>query len=100
MHFGADDGRAGRAGPQPAGGVSAESAAAVAAIAETHISVLIAVFHAAAATSEEIAAAGRRDAGQAIWEASFEQLAAFTGPVLDPDACGRVESLVRRYLAG
>jgi aminoglycoside phosphotransferase family enzyme/predicted kinase len=60
----------------------------------------IAVFHAAAATSEDIAAAGRRDAVQRIWEASFEQLAAFTGPVLDPDACRRVENLVRRYLAG
>jgi uncharacterized protein len=61
---------------------------------------LIARFHAGAPTSDTIAAAGRRDAVLRIWEDSFEQLAAFTGPVLDPGACGRVEHLVRRYLAG
>ena len=60
----------------------------------------IAAFHAAAETSEDIAAAGRRDAVAAIWEASFEQLVPFAGPVLDPDAARRVEHLVRRYLAG
>lgn len=60
----------------------------------------IASFHGAAERSDEIAAAGRRDAVQAIWEASFRQLAPFTGPVLDPDDCRRVETLVRRYLAG
>src|SRR5581483_3046240 len=60
----------------------------------------IAAFHAGAATSEEIAAAGRRDAVRAVWEASFDELAPFTGPVLDAEACRRVEHLVRRYLAG
>jgi aminoglycoside phosphotransferase family enzyme/predicted kinase len=60
----------------------------------------IAAFHAAASTSEEIAAAGRRDAVQAIWESSFAQLAPFIGPVLDPATCERVAKLVRRYLAG
>jgi hypothetical protein len=60
----------------------------------------VAAFHATAATSEEIAAAGRRDAVAAIWEASFQQLVPFTGPVLDADAARRVEHLVRRYLAG
>lgn len=60
----------------------------------------LAVFHAGAATSDEIAAAGRRDAVQAIWEASFAQLAPFTGSVLDPERCRHVEHLVRRYLAG
>jgi aminoglycoside phosphotransferase family enzyme/predicted kinase len=60
----------------------------------------IAAFHGAAPTSDGIAAAGRRDAVKAIWEASFAELGAFTGPVLDPDTCQRVESLVRRYLAG
>ena len=60
----------------------------------------IAAFHAAAPTSEEIAAAGRRDAVQAIWEASFAQLAPFVGPVLDPATSERVATLVRRYLAG
>jgi len=60
----------------------------------------IAVFHAEAPTSEEIAAAGRRDAVAAVWEASFEALAPFTGTVLDPATCRRTEDLVRRYLAG
>jgi uncharacterized protein len=60
----------------------------------------IAAFHAAAPTSHEIAAAGRRDAVQAIWEASFDLLGPFIGPVLDPDTCERVTALVRRYLAG
>jgi uncharacterized protein len=60
----------------------------------------IAAFHGAAERSKEVAEAGRRDAVAAIWEASFRQLAAFTGPVLDPATCGRVEDLVRRYLAG
>jgi aminoglycoside phosphotransferase family enzyme/predicted kinase len=58
------------------------------------------VFHAKAATTDEIASAGRRDAVQGIWEASFAQLAPFTGSVLDPERCRRVEGLVRRYLAG
>jgi len=60
----------------------------------------LAAFHATAATSAEIAAAGRRDTVQAIWEASFEQLEPFIGAVLDPAACRRVEHLVRRYLGG
>jgi aminoglycoside phosphotransferase family enzyme/predicted kinase len=60
----------------------------------------VAAFHAAAPTSHEIAAAGRRDAVQAIWEGSFDLLGPFIGPVLDPDTCGRVTALVRRYLAG
>jgi hypothetical protein len=60
----------------------------------------MAAFHAAAPTSEEIAAAGRRDAVQAIWESSFALLGPFIGPVLDPDTCERVVALVRRYLAG
>ena len=60
----------------------------------------VAVFHATAPTSEEIAAAGRRPAVEANWDANFEQLAPFVGPVLDPQACARVERLVHRYLAG
>ena len=60
----------------------------------------VAAFHAAAPTSHEIAAAGRRDAVQAIWEDSFDLLGPFIGPVLDPDTCERVTALVRRYLAG
>ena len=60
----------------------------------------IATFHAAAPTSEEIAAAGRRDAVQAVWEAGFASVAPFVGPVLDPEAETRVEALVGRYLDG
>jgi hypothetical protein len=60
----------------------------------------MAAFHAAAPTSEEIAAAGRRDAVQAIWESSFAQLGPFVGPVLDPGTYERVAVLVERYLAG
>lgn len=62
----------------------------------------VAAFHAATETSAEIAAAGRRDAVQAIWEASFRQLRTFTEPEqpLDPEACRRVEDLVRGFLAG
>lgn len=66
----------------------------------TDVARRIASFHAAAPTSEEIAAAGRRDAVQAIWESSFALLGPFLGPVLDPDTCERVAGLVRRYLAG
>lgn len=60
----------------------------------------VAVFHARTTTSDEIGAAGRRDAVQAVWEASFGQLAPFTGSVLDSERCRRVEDLVRRYLSG
>ena len=60
----------------------------------------IAVFHARTTTSDEIAAAGRRDAVQAVWEASFSQLAPFTGSVLDSGQCQLVEGLARRYLHG
>ena len=60
----------------------------------------IAAFHAAAPTSDEIAAAGRRGAVQAVWEAGFASVAPFVGPVLDPEAEGRAEALVRRYLEG
>ena len=60
----------------------------------------LAVFHGGAVTSDEIASAGRREAVRAVWEASFAQLAPFTGSVLDPERCRRIEHLVRRYLAG
>ena len=60
----------------------------------------LAVFHGAAPTSDEIAAAGRRDAVAAVWEAGFAAMAASIGPVLEDDAARRVEELVRRYLDG
>lgn len=60
----------------------------------------VAGFHAAAPTSPEIAEAGSLRTILGHWEANFEQLGPFVGPVLDAEACGRVEELVRRYLAG
>ncbi|MEW6471241.1 MAG: AAA family ATPase [Actinomycetota bacterium] len=60
----------------------------------------IAVFHAAAPTSDDISTAGRREAVQAVWESSFKELVPFKGTVLDRPTCDRVEQLVRRYLAG
>jgi aminoglycoside phosphotransferase family enzyme/predicted kinase len=60
----------------------------------------LAVFHAAAATGPEIAAAARVENVGALWERSFTQIHAFVGPVLDPKVCNRVEWLVRRYLTG
>jgi hypothetical protein len=65
-----------------------------------HIARRVAAFHAAAGTSPEIARAGSRDAVRANWDASFEQLTPFVGPVLDPGTCARVEQLVHRYLEG
>ena len=59
----------------------------------------MAVFHAGAPISDRLAA-GRRDSVQAVWDASFQELAPFTGSVLDPDQCHRIEDLVHRYLSG
>jgi hypothetical protein len=61
---------------------------------------LLATFHAGAATSAEISRAGTRDAVAANWEANFDQMAPFVGPVLDPGTAARVQALARRYLAG
>ncbi|HEX9095845.1 MAG TPA: AAA family ATPase [Candidatus Dormibacteraeota bacterium] len=61
---------------------------------------LVAGFHAQAPTSPEMASVATRDAVQGHWEASFEQMRPFVGPVLDPAVNGNVESLARRYLAG
>lgn len=60
----------------------------------------VAAFHAAAPTSPEIAEAGSPEAVRGNWDASFEQLRPFVGPVLDPGVCARVEELVHRYLDG
>jgi hypothetical protein len=66
----------------------------------TAIARRVAVFHAGEATSAEIASAGQREAVEANWNANFAQLAPFAGPVLDPETCARVETLVAQYLAG
>jgi uncharacterized protein len=60
----------------------------------------VATFHAAAPTSPEIAEAGSLPTVLGHWEANFEELRPFVGPVLDAEACARVEELVRQYLAG
>lgn len=60
----------------------------------------LAVFHAAAPTSPEIAEAGSIESVRRHWDASFDEMAAFAGPVLDPDRCARVEELVHLYLSG
>ena len=60
----------------------------------------VVAFHAGAPTSKEISAAGKRDAVQAVWDASFGQLTDFEGRVLDSGVCKRVEELVHRYLSG
>jgi uncharacterized protein len=61
---------------------------------------LVAGFHAQAPTSPAMASVATRDAVQGHWEASFEQMRPFVGPVLAPAVNGTVESLARRYLAG
>ncbi len=61
---------------------------------------LVASVHAQAPTSTEMALVATRDAVQAHWEASFEQMRPFVGPVLDPVVNARVESLAHQYLAG
>ena len=66
----------------------------------TEIARRVAVFHAGAATSEEISSAGQREAVQANWQGNFSQLTSFVGTVLDPGISERVEELVGRYLAG
>ena len=61
---------------------------------------LMARFHGQAPASPEMASVGTRNAVQAHWEDSFEQMRPFVGPVLDPTTTASVESLARRYLAG
>jgi hypothetical protein len=61
---------------------------------------ILATFHAEAETSAEISLAATRDAVAANWEANFDQMDPFVGPVLDPGTAARVQTLARRYLAG
>ena len=65
-----------------------------------HIARRMAAFHAAAPTADEIAEAGRVETVRRHWDASFEEMGPFIGPVLDAPQCARVEELVHRYLSG
>ena len=59
----------------------------------------MAVFHAHAARSTEIAAEGTRDAIRQRWTDSFDQVRG-TGAVLDPRVVGEIERLTLRFLDG
>jgi hypothetical protein len=61
---------------------------------------LIAAYHARAATSPEISRSASLDSVRGNWEANFEQMSQFYGPVLDAQSAKRVEYLVRTYLQG
>jgi aminoglycoside phosphotransferase family enzyme/predicted kinase len=61
---------------------------------------LLAAFHASAATSPQIDRAGDPATVRGLWEASFAQVAAYVGRILDPGTEARTEELVRRYLSG
>jgi hypothetical protein len=61
---------------------------------------LLADFHSGAERSRVIDEAATTDAVRANWDESFAQLQPFGGEVLDQELCGRVETLVHRYLAG
>jgi aminoglycoside phosphotransferase family enzyme/predicted kinase len=61
---------------------------------------LIAAYHARAATSPEISRPASLDSVRGNWEANFEQMKDFYGPVLDAQSAKRIEYLVRTYLQG
>ena len=65
-----------------------------------HIAHVVAAFHAAAPTSGAIAEGASPEAVRGNWDAGFEQLQRFVGPVLDGASCARVEELVHRYVEG
>ncbi|MGZ4690704.1 MAG: bifunctional aminoglycoside phosphotransferase/ATP-binding protein [Acidimicrobiia bacterium] len=65
-----------------------------------HVARRLAAFHAGAETSPTIAAAGRRDALRARWEAGFAEIQPFVGTVLDPEVESEIERLVLAYLEG
>ncbi len=60
----------------------------------------MAAFHAAVPSSPEIAEAGSAEAVRANWDASFQAMRSFVGPVLDASLSARVEVMVHRYLDG
>ncbi len=61
---------------------------------------LMATFHAASERSHAISAEGTRDAIAARWSDSFEQVAAFAGPVLDPTEFAEIRARVDDFLVG
>lgn len=61
---------------------------------------VVAAFHSRCPRSEQIAQGGSRHALSDRWEASFAQVAPFTGPVLEPEVVEEIERLARRYLDG
>lgn len=61
---------------------------------------LVAAFHSRCDRSPAIAVEGSRDALQARWAASFEQVRPFHGPVLRHTTAAEVERLTMRFLAG
>ena len=60
----------------------------------------IADFHSRAERSERIAGGGSVGAVLANWEANFDEMQPFVGPVLDASVATAVERLARAYLAG
>ena len=66
----------------------------------TQIARAVAAFHSRCARSDLIAQRGSREALSGRWEASFDQVVPFTGPVLAPDVVMQIRLLTRRYLGG
>lgn len=60
----------------------------------------VAALHARAEPSEAVSAQATRDAVRANWEANFEEMATFAGPVLDRGDFERARALSLGYLAG
>lgn len=61
---------------------------------------LLAAFHSRALMTPEIAAAGDPQWLLANWEANFDQMQPFVGPLLEPVAAARAAELASGYLAG
>ncbi len=61
---------------------------------------VVAAFHSRCRSTEQINAEGSRDAVQARWTASFDQLRPFHGNVLDSQQAVEIERLAFRFLAG
>jgi len=60
----------------------------------------LARFHAAAARSPAIAAAGAPDAVRRLWDDNLAEMASFAGTVFDPEVLGMVGDAAHRYLDG
>ncbi|GAA3232585.1 AAA family ATPase [Pseudonocardia petroleophila] len=57
-------------------------------------------FHAGAERGDPVTADGTRDALAARWRSTFDALAPYAGPVLDPAVVGALERLATRFLDG